>query len=71
MRSTSVRPSSGDLVQPPGEPGQRAGLRFEPAPAQVLEQVVVRVDAIECRRGRVDLVEVPQVVVDEMMQRFG
>ena len=43
----------------------------QPVEAQVFQNVVVRVHAVERRRRRVCFVEVTQVVVDEMMQRFG
>ena len=56
-----------DLVQAPGEPGKGASLRLERGAAQVLEQVVVRVNPVERSARRLDLVEVPKVIVDEMM----
>ncbi len=60
-----------DLVEAPQVAGERAGLGFDPLPAQVLEQIVVRVDAVEGRVGRVRLVEVPEQIVDEVRKRFG
>ena len=40
-------------------------------PAEVLEQVVVRVNAVERRDGRMSLVQVAEVVVDEVRKRLG
>ena len=40
-------------------------------PAEVLEQVVVRVNAVERGVGRMRFVEVPEQVVDEMRKWFG
>ena len=40
-------------------------------PAEVLEQVVVRVHAVERRVRRMRLVEIPEQVVDEVRKRFG
>ena len=40
-------------------------------PAEVLEQIVVRVDAVERRVRRMRLVEVAEQIVDEMRKRFG
>ena len=39
--------------------------------AEILEQVVVGVDAVERGVRRVHLVEIPEQVVDEMRKRFG
>ncbi len=64
-------PLERNLVEPAGEARQRARLQFERAPAQVLEQVVVRVHAVERGAGRLGFVEIAQVVVDEMMKWFG
>ena len=40
-------------------------------PAEILEQIVVRVDAVERGVRRVGLVEVPEQVVHEVRQWFG
>ena len=39
--------------------------------AEILEQIVVRVNAVERGVGRMRFVEIPEQVVDEMRQRFG
>ncbi len=64
-------PLQRNLVEPAGEAGQCARLHFERTPAQILEQVVVRVHAVEGGACRLRFVEIPQVVVDEMMKWFG
>ncbi len=65
------QPRGVDGGQPPGEPAERADLRVNRGPAEVLEQVVVHVDAVEGGRRGVDLVEVRQVLVDEVRKGFG
>ena len=60
----------GDLVQPPREARQGAHVILDGGPAEILQQIVVRVDAVERRVRRMGLVEERQVVVDEMVQRF-
>jgi ATP-dependent protease HslVU (ClpYQ) ATPase subunit len=47
------------------------GLGFDRRAAQILKQVVVRVNAVERRIGGMRLVQVAEKVVDEMRQRFG
>ncbi len=64
-------PLERNLIEPAGESRQGASLQFERAPAQVLEQVVVRVHAVERGAGRLRFVEIPQVIVDEMVKWFG
>jgi hypothetical protein len=59
-----------DLLQPAGEARERPDLGVDRRPRQVLEQVVVGMDAVERRIGGPCLVEVGEVVVDEMIQRF-
>jgi len=66
-----VEAVEGDFVEPAGEAGKGPGLQFERAPAQVLEQVVVRVHAVERSEGRLGFVEIPQVIVYEMVEWFG
>ena len=65
------QPRRVDRGQPPGEPAERAHLRVNRRTAEVLEQVVVHVDAVEGGRRGVDLVEVRQVFVDEVRKGFG
>ena len=55
-----------DLMEPPAEAGQRADVRLDGRAAQVLEQVVVEVDAVEARLAGEDLIEIGEVIVDEM-----
>jgi hypothetical protein len=67
-RRQAVRP---DLVEPSREARQGAGLVLDGRAAQILEQIVVRVDAVECRVCRIGLVEVRKIVLDEVIQRLG
>ena len=53
-------------MQPPREAGERAQVRVEGGPAQILEEVVMQVDAVETGITWIDLVQVREVVVDEM-----
>ncbi len=55
-----------DLVEAAAEPGERADVRVDGGPAQVLEEVVVEVDAVQARLTGADLVQIGEVVVDEM-----
>ena len=55
-----------DLMEPAAESGKRADVRVDGGPAQVLEQVVVQVDAVQAGLARKDLVQIREVVVDEM-----
>ena len=60
-----------DFLQPAEIAGQRARFSFDSLLAEVLQQVVVRVDPVERRVRRMRLVQVPEEVVDEMGQRLG
>ncbi len=60
------QPRGVDGGEPPGETAERTDLRVNRGTAEILEQVVVHVDAVEGRRRGVDLVEVRQVLVDEV-----
>ena len=60
-----------DLFEPAQVPGKRTRFLVDRVAAQVLEQVVVRVDPVERRVRGTGFVEVPQEVVDEVRQRFG
>ncbi len=51
--------------------GERAALGVDGVAAEVLEQIVVRVDAVERRQRRMRLVEVAEQILDEVRQRFG
>ncbi len=60
-----------DCGQTPGEATEGADLSVNCLTAQVLEEVVVQVDAVECGIGRVCFVEIRQVFVDEVRKGFG
>ncbi len=60
-----------DRRKPPAEGAEVAHVLVDRAAAQVLEQVVVRVDAVKRGGRRMRLVQVRQVLVDEMGQRLG
>ncbi len=66
------RPEAGrvDLPQAPREAGKGARVGLDRLPAEVFQQVVVEVDAVERRQGRPRFLQVAQVVVDEVGQRF-
>ena len=65
------QPLAVDFLEPSEIPGERMRLAVDRLAAEVFQKIVVRVDAVECRRGRVGLVEILEQVVDEMRQRFG
>ncbi len=60
-----------DVAEPPQVAGERARLGFNRGPAEILQQIVVGVYAIQGRVGGVGLVQVPEQVVHEVRQRFG
>ena len=60
-----------DLVQAAQIPGERVRLGFDRLTAEIFEEIVVGVHAVERRQRRVHLMEVPKHVVDEVRQRFG
>ena len=60
-----------DGLKPPGPTAQLADLLIDSYPAEILEQVVVGVYAINGRRGRIPFVEVPKVLVHEMGERLS
>ena len=53
------------------EPAERPDLGVNRRSTEVLEHVVVHVDAVEGGRRGVDLVEVRQVLVNEVRKGFG
>src|SRR5438477_7735820 len=59
-----------DLVEPPQVSRQRVHLTLDRLATLVLEEVVVRVHAVEGGVGRVALVKIGEQIVDEMRQRF-
>ncbi len=60
-----------DLVEAPQVPGERVRLGLDRRAAQILEQIIVRVDAVEGRMGGMRLVQIAEQIVDEVRQRFG
>ena len=60
-----------DLVQTPQVSRQGVRLAFDPIPADVLEEVVVRVHAIQRRVRGMGLVQVTEKIVDEMRKGLG
>ena len=65
------QPRGIDRGEPAREPAEIADLRVNRRPAQILEQVVVQVNAVERRVGGMGLVQPREVLVDEMRQGFG
>jgi hypothetical protein len=53
-------------VKPPAESREGVNVRVDAGPAQILEQVVMQVDAVQACLGRKDLVQIGEVIVDEM-----
>ncbi len=70
-RSVSVRRAGSIARETAREAAEVANLRVDRLTAQVLEQVIVQVHAVERRVGRMDFVEIRQVFVNEMRQGFG
>ena len=64
----AVRP---DVFEAPEVAGEGMDVAVDPMTAEVLEEVVVSMNAVEIRVRRVGLIEVPEQVVDKMRQRFG
>jgi len=65
------QPGRIDRREAPAERPEVPHLLVERAPAQVFQQVVMRVDPVERGARRVRLVQVRQILVDEMGQRLG
>jgi hypothetical protein len=59
-----------DLLKSPTETGQRASVRLYRRAAEVLQQVVVEVHAIEARLAGQRLIEIGEVIVDKMRKRL-
>ncbi len=55
-----------DLMETAAEAGQRADVRVDSLAAQILEQVVMRVNAVQAGIARQRLVQVREVIVDEV-----
>ena len=60
-----------DVLQASQVARKRMGLGVDRRPAEILEEIVVNVNAVECRVGRVRLVEKPEQSIDEVRKRFG
>ena len=65
------QPRRVDRRQPAAKAAERPDLGINRRSTEVLEQVVVHVDAVEGGRRGVDLVEVRQVLVNEVRKGFG
>ena len=65
------QPGRVDLVQTAQVAGQGASLGVDRVTAEVLEQIVVDVNAVECGVRRMCLVQVPEQIVDEVGKWFG
>ena len=70
-RSMSVSRAGSMAASRRAKRAELADLRVDRRPAEVLEQVVVQVDAVERRVGGMDLVQVREVFVHEVRQGFG
>ena len=70
-RSMSVSRAGSIAARRRAKPPSVADLRVDRRTAQVLEQVVVQMDAVEGGVGGVDLVQIREVFVDEVRQGFG
>ena len=60
-----------DGAEPTAEAAEGAALSVDGLPAVVFEKIVVKVDTVERRIRRVDLVKVSEVLVNEVWQGFG
>ena len=60
-----------DVLQPAGKPRQCAGVLLDALPTEVLNQIIVSMNAVERRSRRMDFVEIGEIVVDEMMKWLG
>ena len=59
-----------DFVESAKIARQRTSFLVDAVPAQVLQQIVMRVDAVQRRVRWMRFVEIPEQVVDEMRERF-
>ena len=60
-----------DLVKAAGEPGKGVDVGVDGRPAQILEQVVMQMDAVQTGLAWVHLLQIGEIVVDEMMKWLG
>ena len=59
-----------DLIEAPGKAGQRPYVRLDGRPAQILEEIIVKMNPVEPGLAGQHLVEISEVVVDEMGKWF-
>jgi hypothetical protein len=55
-----------NLLKPPAEAGEGAGVRLYRGTAEILQEVVMEMEAVEAGLTREDLIEITEVVVDKM-----
>jgi hypothetical protein len=60
-----------DLVQATEIARERTRLLVDAVSAEVFEQIVVGMDAVESGVRRMSFVEIPQKIIDEVRKRFG
>ena len=65
-RSTPVSACRIDFIEATEIAGQRVGLAFHGMRAEIFEQIVVRVHAVQRGIGRMGLAKVTEQIVDEM-----
>ena len=65
------QPRGIDGREPAREPAEVANLRVDGLPAEILEQVIVEMHAVEGGVGRVDFVEIREIFVDKVGKGFG
>ena len=59
-----------DLLKPSAESGEGAHVRVDGGTAQVLEEVVVDVNAVRARLAWQDFIEIGEVIVDKVGKRL-
>ena len=59
-----------DLIEAAAEPRQGADVPVDGGPAQILEQVVMEVDAVEARLAGENLLQIREVIVDKVRERL-
>ena len=65
------QPGGVDFVEATQVAGQRVRLAFDRMGAEVLEQVVVRMHAVERGVRRMRFAKIAEQIVDEVWERFG
>ena len=59
-----------DLIEAAAEPRQSPDVSVDRRPAQILEQVVMQVDAVEARLTGENLLQICEVIVDKVGKRL-